>query len=91
MSNKYMPEELLLLILNYLKPSLGPGSGFRREEALLQDTLYSWMRASKTLYRLAEPVLYHTITSGKLSRALEHVTPTQRNRRTGLVRELYVN
>lgn len=93
MSNRELPEELLNQILNCLKPSLGPESGFRNEHALLQGTLFSWMYSSRDFYRLAEPVLYHTITSGDLHRAMENteLTPTRRNRMARLVRVLYAD
>lgn len=93
MSNMYFPRELHLRVLSYLGPSLGPDSGFRPENALLQNTLTSYARLSRALSTLVQPVLYHTITSGQLHLAMENaaLTPTQRNEMARRVRVLYAN
>jgi hypothetical protein len=88
-----VPEELLNQILLYLRPSFGPASGLRRDHVLCGQTLVSCMKASRTLYQIAEPLLYHTVTSGQLKDAMESegLTPTRRDELTGLVHELYAS
>ena len=62
---QYLPEELLQRILWQLKLTTGSGYADMRENALRTRTLLSCMTASRTLYRLANPVLYHTMTKTK--------------------------
>jgi hypothetical protein len=93
MSFQQLPEELVDQILSQLKPSSSPGAGFLYEHALLRSTLRSCKVVSKQLCRLAEPLLYHTVTSGQLDRALqfEELTPARRGHMVDLVRVLYAN
>jgi hypothetical protein len=61
----YLPEELLQRILWHLKLATGSGHTDMKESVLRTRTLLSCMTASRTLYRLASPVLYHTLTYTK--------------------------
>ena len=65
-----LPEELLLNILWQLKLSAGPA---RDQNRVLAQTLFSCLLANKTLYRLAKPVLYHTINHKDLFRIAHHL------------------
>ena len=85
----YLPEELLQLILWHLKLPLGSDAKYRRQHELLRHTLVSCMLASRAFHRLAEPVLYHTITSDRLIAALQYATFKRRKRIQEQVRELY--
>ena len=93
MSIRNLPEELQLHILENLKPSLDPECGFQREHAPLRTGLVSWMCINPDFYRLAEPLLYHTVTSRQLHSAMGNagLTPTRRNQMARLVRVLYVD
>jgi len=66
-----LPEELLQSSLCYLNLSLGPGYRLRRDHALCRQAITSCTKVSKQLRRLAEPLLYHTITSGQLNSAMK--------------------
>lgn len=71
MSIHELPEELLQSTLWYPKLSLGPGNGFRRDHALCRRAIVSCTKVSRQWRRIAEPLLYHTITSGQLNSAME--------------------
>ena len=88
-----MPPEMLLHILFFLEPYIGPGSEFRSEHIVLQKTVVSWMCLSRTHYRLAQRVLYHTMTSGQLNGAMQRVNfrVTRCAKIARLVRVLYAN
>jgi hypothetical protein len=57
----YLPEEVLQHIMWQLKLSLGSDYWVREENLVPRKTLVSCLLSSRTLYRLAKPVLYHTI------------------------------
>ena len=69
--------------------SLGPEYSFRRENTLLRRSLVSCMRVTEPLYRLAEPVLYNTVTSDRLVAILCYSVGERHDRIAGEVRELY--
>lgn len=71
MSIHELPEELLQSSLWYPKLSLGPGNGLRRDHTLCRRAIVSCMKISKQWRRIAEPLPYHTITSGQLNSAME--------------------
>lgn len=94
LTEKDFPAEVLNEILLHLRPSFGPESGLRPDHALCGQTLVSCMKAgSRKLYEVAEPLLYHTVTSGQLKDAMESegLTPERRDQLTGLVHELYAS
>ena len=51
------------------------------------------MRVSSQIYRLADPMLHHTVTSGQLNRAMQNpvLRPARRDQKTALVRVLHAN
>jgi hypothetical protein len=70
----YLPEEMLQRILWQLKLTTSSGHTEMKENALRKRTLLSCMTASRTLYRLANPVLYHTMINTKdLHMAAHHL------------------
>lgn len=85
----YIPEELLQNIMWELKPSVGSHLKVRDDNSVLYQTLNSCLRASRTLYGLAEPVLYHTINTDNLLTVARHLAlkPSLADQ----VRELSVN
>jgi hypothetical protein len=68
-----LPEELLMNIMWRLKLSMGSHNAPRIENRVLTKTLFSCMLASRTLYRLAKPVLYHTINHKDLFTIAQHL------------------
>ena len=66
-----LPTELIQSILWYLSLSLGPGYRLRRDHALCRQAIISCTKVSQKLREIAEPLLYHTITSGQLNSAME--------------------
>jgi hypothetical protein len=68
-----LPEELLSNILWQLKLSMGSHNAPTIENRILTKTLFSCMLASKTLYRLVKPVLYHTINHKDLFKIAQHL------------------
>ena len=91
MSNEQLPTELLQRIIWYLDLTLGPEYSFRRENALLRRSLVSCMQLSKELSRVAEPVLYNTVTSDRLVAVLRYSSGERQDRIAGEVHELYAN
>lgn len=68
----HLPEELLQKILWQLKLSTDSHYNVKDENHVLSKTLASCLLASRTLYRLAKPVLYHTINTDKLLTITHH-------------------
>lgn len=87
MTDLHLPEELLHIILWHLKLPLVSSVAQQSEHKIRRKTLISCMLASRTLYRIAEPVLYHTIIS---DRAVPILACSSRHSRSpGQVRRLY--
>jgi hypothetical protein len=82
-----LPEELLENILWRLK--LSTDDAARDENRVLTNTLLSCLLASRTLNRLAKPVLYHTANAANLFSIVHHLAhnPTVASQ----VRELSVD
>jgi len=68
-----LPEELLQNTLWRLKLSTDSHAAARDENRVLTNTLLSCLLASRTLNRLAKPVLYHTVNSGNLLTLAQHL------------------
>jgi hypothetical protein len=85
MTSLKLPEELLQQIIWYLK--LDVYSENSADDSLAtRMTLLSCMTANSILYRIAQPVLYHSINQHELTRLVQCFI--RRPRFAGLVREL---
>jgi hypothetical protein len=84
----YLPEEVLQNIMWQLKLSLGFDYHVKEENYVSRKTLVSCLLSSRTFYRLAKPVLYHTINMD----CLRDIVPyfSQHPGLSDLVREISV-
>lgn len=73
LDHRDLPEELLQNILWWLKLSPDSHDAARDQNRVLTNTLLSCLLASRTLNRLATPVLYHTVNTDKLFTLAQHL------------------
>jgi hypothetical protein len=85
MASEQLPEELLQQIMWDLKLDVYSNTS-ADDKLATRKTLLSCMLANRTLHRLAEPVLYHSISQHELTRLVQCLI--RRPELTGLVREL---
>jgi hypothetical protein len=85
MATEQLPEELLQQIMWGLKLDVYSNTS-ADDKLATRKTLLSCMLANSTLHRLAEPVLYHTISQHELTRLVQCFI--RRPKLAGLVREL---
>ena len=85
MASEQLPEELLQQIMWGLKLDVYSDAS-ADDKIATRKTLVSCMLANSTLYRLAEPVLYHSISQQELTKLVQCFI--RRPRLVGLVKEL---
>ena len=85
MASEQLPEELLQQIMWGLKLDVYSNAS-ADDKLATRKTLLSCMLANSTLHRLAEPVLYHSISQLQLTRLVQCLI--RRPKLAGLVREL---